>query len=35
MKVLSPIQKTIVNDIDLDKLTDLVEEAAVNPEPRL
>ena len=29
--MLSPIQKTIVNDIDLDKLTDLVEEAAVNP----
>ena len=29
--MLSPIQKSIVNDIDLDKLTDLVEEAAVNP----
>ena len=31
MNVLSPIQKSIVNDIDLDKLTDLVEEAAINP----
>ena len=29
--MLSPIQKTIVNDIDLGKLTELVEEAAVNP----
>ena len=29
--MLSPVQKTIVNDIDLGKLTDLVEEAAVNP----
>ena len=29
--MLSPIQKTIVNDIDLDKLQELVEEAAVNP----
>ena len=29
--MLSPIQKTIVNDIDLDKLQDLVEEASVNP----
>ena len=31
MNVLSPIQKSIVNDIDLDRLTDLVEEASVNP----
>ena len=29
--MLSPIQKTFVNDIDLGRLTDLVEEAAVNP----
>ena len=29
--MLSPIQKTIVNDIDLDKLQDLVDEASVNP----
>ena len=29
--MLSPIQKTIVNDIDLGRLTELVEEAAVNP----
>ena len=29
--MLSPIQKTIVNDIDLGKLQDLVDEAAVNP----
>ena len=29
--MLSPIQKTIVNDIDLDKLQTLVDEAAVNP----
>ena len=29
--MLSPIQKNIVNDIDLDKLTELVEEAKVNP----
>jgi uncharacterized OsmC-like protein len=29
--MLSPVQKTIVNDIDLGKLTELVEEAAVNP----
>jgi uncharacterized OsmC-like protein len=29
--MLNPVQKAIVNDIDLDKLTALVEEAAVNP----
>ena len=29
--MLSPVQKTIVNDIDLGRLTELVEEAAVNP----
>ena len=29
--MLSPIQKTIVNDIDLGKLQDLVDEATVNP----
>ena len=29
--MLSPVQKTIVNDIDLGRLTELVEEAAVHP----
>jgi uncharacterized OsmC-like protein len=29
--MLSPVQKTIVNDIDLGRLTELVEEAGVNP----
>ena len=29
--MLSPIQKHIVNDIDLDRLQQLVDEASVNP----
>ena len=29
--MLSPVQKIIINDIDLGRLTELVEEAAVNP----
>ena len=29
--MLNPVQKAIVNDVDLDRLTQLVAEAAINP----